>query len=402
MPSASSSSLTDVGASRTGSPAAIRLLIAYVTAGAGHRRAAEALAQAARARFPHADIQCVDVLEHAPAWCRLGYAWTYLVLVRYLPWLWKFGYQVLERPAVYRRVQPLRRRWNLFIAGRFIQRLRAAPPDGILVTHFLPADVCSAGKRAGWLAAPVVVVVTDLYPHRFWISREPEALVISTPEGARLLQERGVAPERIRVLGIPIGARFGLAADRQALQARYRLDPKRLTVLVTSGGTTVGRFREVVESLMRLEASCPGRLQLLVVCGHDRRAHEALIQRADESSMPVRVFGFIDFMDELMHLSDLIVAKAGGLTVSEALGCGVPVIVYHVIPGQEQLNALHVVSHGAGLLAPTPSGVAEAVRRCLEAPQALQSMARAAKALGHPDTAQRIITDVLQPLLTIS
>jgi processive 1,2-diacylglycerol beta-glucosyltransferase len=113
----------------------------------------------------------------------------------------------------------------------------------------------------------------------------------------------------------------------------------------------------------------------------------------------MRVFGFVDTMAELMASSDLIVSKAGGLTVSEALGLGVPLVLYHVIPGQERLNADYVVRHGAGLVASGPSEVARAVSDCLEQPQRLAAMARQAKALGRPEAAKEIVDTVLDPLL---
>ncbi|MBI3321268.1 MAG: glycosyltransferase [Candidatus Omnitrophica bacterium] len=378
---------------------AIRFLISYVTAGAGHRRAAEAIAEALRERYPDADVRCIDVLTYAPGWFARFYAWSYLVLVRHLSWVWKFSYAGLDWGPLYRCIQPLRRRWNLFIVRRFVTLLKARPPDGVIATHFLPADVCSAGRSAGWLSAPLIVVITDLYPHRFWISKEADAVVISTAEGRSALRRGGVLEQRIHVQGIPIGKAFSAPADRDALRARWRLKPDRLTVLVTSGGTTVGRFERVVEDLLALESALPGRLQLLVVCGHDERARLRLTRRAERSAAPMHVFGFIHYMAELMAVSDLIVAKAGGLTVSEALGRGLPLILYHVIPGQERMNAEYVARHGAAVIAPRPADVARAVQRCAQEPARVKAMARAARAWGRPDAAETIVSQVIGPLL---
>src|SRR3989338_7503415 len=96
-----------------------RLLIAYITAGTGHRRAAEALAQAVHTAWPGAEVDCVDVLESAPRWFRWLYPRTYLFLVRGAPWLWRVGYRWLDTAPVNRLVQPLRRLWNLSLTRRF-------------------------------------------------------------------------------------------------------------------------------------------------------------------------------------------------------------------------------------------------------------------------------------------
>ena len=380
----------------------IRILVSYVTAGAGHRRAAEALAQALGERYPHAEIRCVDVLTYASGRFRAFYAWTYLFLVRHAQWVWRIGYGLLDRGPIYRCVQPLRRRWNLHIARRFVAWLKEQPPDLVVVTHFLAADVCSAGREQGWLAAPLVVVVTDMHPHRFWVSLSADAMVISTTEGADVLMRCGIAQERVRILGIPIANAFSAPVDRAALRERFHLHPDRLTVLVTSGGTTVGRFESVVESLCSLEEIAPGRVQLLVVCGEDAASQARLTQRAKRRPMPMQVFGFVDYMPDLMAVSSLIVAKAGGLTVSEALGRGVPLVLYHVIPGQEQLNAAYVVRRGAAVLAPHPPDVAQAVLRLVQQPEALALMREAVRTISHPESAGAIVSEVIGPFLRSS
>ena len=377
----------------------IRILVSYVTAGTGHRRAAEAIRDALAERFPGADVRCLDVLTYSPGRFHAFYAWTYLLLVRHVPWVWQVSYGLLDLAWVYALVQPLRRRWNLAITRRFTALLQQQRPDAVVVTHFLPADVCSAGRAAGWLKAPLVVIVTDLHPHRFWISPEADAMVISTPEGAAVLARRGVAKERIRVIGIPVGKAFTQLADRAELGQRFGLQEARKTVLVTSGGTTVGRFEEVVASLAGLETELPGQLQLLVVCGEDEAARRRLTDFAARTPMPVRVFGFVDYMADLMAASDLIVAKAGGLTVSEALGRGIPLIFYHVIPGQERLNADYTARSGAAIIAPQPAEAAAAVRQCLQEPQRLEAMRSAARAIAHPWAADTIASEVVAPLI---
>ena len=341
----------------------------------------------------------MDALEHTSRRFHAFYAATYLFLVRHAPWVWRVSYALLDWAPVYRLVQPFRRRWNLWICRPLTAWLRELQPDVIVTTHFLVADVCGAGKSAGWLTSALVVVVTDLYPHRFWIAAEAEAFVISTPEGRDVLRRRGIAPERIHVQGIPIARAFTTeAVDRGTLRERLRLSPQRLTVLVTSGGTTVGQFERVVEALAGLEGALPQRLQLLVVCGEDERTRRRLAERAGALAMPIRVFGFIETMAELMAASDLIVAKAGGLTVSEALGRGLPIVLYHVIPGQERMNAHYIVLHGAGIIAKQPRAVAQAVRRLAGNPEWLSRMRATALALARPDAAERIVSEVVKPL----
>jgi processive 1,2-diacylglycerol beta-glucosyltransferase len=378
---------------------AIRILVTYATAGAGHRRAAEAIAAAARAQLPAAQVQCVDILDYTPAWFRRGYSWSYLLLVRHAPWVWGISYRLLDRGLVYRCFHPLRQAWNLLLARRFVRWLKEEPPGLVVATHFFPANVCGSGKRRGWLRVPVVVVVTDFHPHRFWLGSQFDAVVLGAEQAAAVCVQRGLPRQRLHVLGIPVRTCAGTDASRQAGRSRLDLEPHRQVILVASGGTTVGPFEQVVGALTELEQEVPNRLQLLVVCGEDVAALRRLQERARKAPMPIKVFGFVDNMPELMAASDLMVAKAGGMTVAEALGQGLPLVLYHAIPGQERSNAQYLAQHGAAVIARRPSGVAAVVRRMLEHPDQVDAMRKAAKRLGRPQAAAAIVSEVLRPLL---
>ena len=351
-------------------------------------------------RYSGAAVDCLDVLTECPSWFRSGYAATYLFLVRYTPWIWRISYFLTDWLGIFLLVQPLRRRWNLLMARRFIQRLRSTPPDIVVATHFLPADICGAGKRAGWLSAPLIVVVTDFHPHRFWLSAKADALVVATAEGARTCAHRGITSGRVHVLGIPIAqpSPHKRAVSEQIYQTEGAAGRK--TVLLTSGGTTVGPFERVVHALMEIEEKLPGRLKLIVVCGEDEAMAQRLQERTQKSAMPVRIFGFIDTMCELIAESNLVVAKAGGMTVAEVLGQGVPLVFYHHIPGQEYRNAQYIVRHGAAVIARNPRAVSQVVQRYLTDPQYAITLRQAAKQLSHPEAAEAIVSQVLAPFIS--
>jgi processive 1,2-diacylglycerol beta-glucosyltransferase len=172
-----------------------------------------------------------------------------------------------------------------------------------------------------------------------------------------------------------------------------------LQVLIMSGGTTVGRFEDTVRAILALDQVFPGRLRFEVVCGQDEHTRRRLEVRGAGRPIPMRVHGFVDAMPDLMAASDLIVAKAGGLTISESLACGKPLILYHTVPGQEELNARYAAAHGAAVIAPGPKKAAAAVAACVADPERLAALRRAAETAGKPDAAARIMTEIVQPML---
>ena len=115
--------------------------------------------------------------------------------------------------------------------------------------------------------------------------------------------------------------------------------------------------------------------------------------------MPMRIFGFIDTMHELMDIADLVVGKAGGLTIAEALGHGVPLILYHFVPGQERRNAEYVVRQGTAVLASSPDEVARIVREHVENPERLAHLGAMARAAGRPRAARELVSKVVAPLV---
>ena len=340
----------------------------------------------------------MDVLTHVSSGMARAYPATYYLLVRHLSTLWGTGFELLDSAPIYARIQPLRRAWNLSFGRPFAEWLRSQAFDVVVATHFLPADLVGSCRRAGWLTSRLAVVITDLHPHQFWLAPEADAFVVASEETAAVCEHRNVPRERLHVLGIPTGRAFHLPVDRATVLRTFGLDPARQTILVTSGGTTVGPFEAVVEALGQLESRLPGRLQLLVVCGENAAAARRLQRRAHQVPMPMRVFGFTDRMADLMGVSDLVVAKAGGLTISEALTKGLPLVLYHAIPGQERFNAEFLERHGAGVLAPQPRGAAAAAARYFQEPARFDTVRQAAKALSRPTAAQDILSQVILPL----
>ncbi len=337
----------------------------------------------------------MDLLRYTPRWLQAVYPFLYRQLVGHLPSCWALGYRLLDLAWLHPLYQPWRRCWNLLVARRFLAWVETVQPDLMVATHFFSADVLAAIKRRGRCAARLIVVITDLYPHRMWLVGEPDAIVVGSEGTRTLCQHRGVPPDRLHVLGIPISARFSGRADREATAARLGLDPTRRTLLVASGGMGVGPMGRMVDRLLRLPALRDQPTQLLVVCGQNASLVARLQRLSRGAPFPVHIFGFVDHMDELMNVSDLFVTKPGGLTVMEALAVGLPMVFYGAIPGQEQLNADYVVHRGAAVEAKRLEEALQMVPQLLNDPGRLKTMRAQAQALGTPMAASRFVQEFI-------
>jgi processive 1,2-diacylglycerol beta-glucosyltransferase len=178
-----------------------RVLILSASAGAGHLRAADAVAKAVALLEPGAEVRHVDVLTLAGKAFRDAYSRFYLKLVERAPALWGFLYDRLDRPP--RRVPAALRsalhRWN---TRRLVGAVRAFEPDAIVSTHFLPADVLGRERRKGRLRAPLGVVITDSDVHRLWVHRGVDRYYVAREE-ARSWHGSDTRKARSRSRGFP-------------------------------------------------------------------------------------------------------------------------------------------------------------------------------------------------------
>jgi len=205
------------------------------------------------------------------------------------------------------------------------------------------------------------------------------------------MEERGIPRETIHVTGIPIMPVFGDKRSRVECAAELSLDPQRTTLLMMSGGAGVGGIDKLAERLLKLDRD----FQLIALAGKNKKllAQLALLARRH----PKRLFplGFTRTIERVMTASDLAITKSGGLTTSECLAVGLPMIVVAPIPGQEERNADFLLENGAALKACGPAALAYRVDLLLNDPKRLASLRSGALRMGKPGAARSVLSIVL-------
>ncbi len=362
-----------------------KLLILYASAGHGHEKAARAAAEACRELMPEADVELADTIKLSPGPCGNLYKEFYLFQIRRAPWLWGFFYFSLDLSAVYALARPFRRLLNGLTCGKLEHLLIAENPDVILTTHFQSSEVASHLKGRGKITSKIFTIVTDYLPHHIWTAEHTDRYLVAIPETGEALVRRGVSPDKISVTGIPIEKKFTTIWDREELYSKYGVEKGIFTVLLTSGGAGIGSVARIAEGL-----TAPGRkIQVLIVCGTNKVLEAELRKRAEKNPL-LKVYGFVDYMDRLMELSDVIVGKAGGLTVTESLAKGKPIILFESIPGQETRNVECVEKYGAGRAAASPEEAVKLIAAFLEDPHRLDKMKEGVARMVRKESAPQI------------
>jgi len=368
-----------------------KILILHASAGHGHEKAARALEQACLDVLPQAQVRLYDVLTLTEGIFGRGYKKTYLFLIRYLPWLWGFAYYLTDFPWVYFFLRPLRRWVNHWAARRLEERILEERPDVVIATHFLPVEVVGFLKKKKLCHARLITVITDYLAHSFWLDKEVTCYAVGSEETREDLKKRSVLLEKILVSGIPVEKKFAQAVPRALARAKLSLDAEGFTVLVTSGGAGVGTMELLAKNLLASRRP----IQLLAVCGTNQKLAEHL-QLFAEKKNRLHVFGFVDNIHELMAASDLVIGKGGGLTVTESLCVGKPMILFGSVPGQETRNAHSMARQGAARIANSSNDVLRFTTEMMDSPELLKEYANTALRLGHSQAAVDIVHKLIK------
>jgi processive 1,2-diacylglycerol beta-glucosyltransferase len=372
-------------------PGGPRIAILHATAGSGHKRAAESLAVALAQLQPGAVVREVDTLVFASRLYRGTYAASYNAMAARAPRLWGVLYHSWATAPVNRSTAPVRLALDRMNLRRLVRVVERESPDAVICTHFLPVEALSPRRGGGRLRVPLYCVITDFAAHPFWAFPHVDRYFVASQAVAEELAGLGVPAGRIEVTGIPVDPKFARAVGRDAARERLGLDWARPTVLVMGGGSGVGPLAALAARLANLAL----RPAVVVVCGLNRRLREQVEALPEARAGNVRALGFTRDVDLLLEACDVMVGKAGGLTCSEALIKGTPLVIFRPTPGQEVKNAEYLEAAGAAFHADSEQEVEAAVERLLADPGARARVHENALAIAAPRAAETIVRRVL-------
>jgi len=309
-----------------------------------------------------------------------------MFMINKCPWFWAFSYHFLDLPLIDRIGRLFRRATNSKHCKPFEQLVMSEQPEVIVTTHFLPNEVVGRLKRKHGLTTTLITCITDYYPHAFWRNQGIDLYVTPHESLAPRLQKLGVKKDQIYPLGIPIDPIFSVNQDQAQVRKKLGLDLNQFTILIASGGFGIGSFEELLFELDKIE----GQLQILVVCGKNQKLEDELKEAVKRLKKNIKVYGYVQNMHELMEASDILISKSGGLTVTEAMAKGLPLIVTNPIPGQESSNCNFVVQNNAGKKADNPQQARSWITELQKNHSGLNTLKSNIKQLGRPNSAHNI------------
>lgn len=314
----------------------------------------------------------------------------YLHTLQYAPHLWGAAYRREEELS-----QWFKSPWGKVVAKRLKDWVEQVQPRTVVCTHALCLSAMGRIKEKMKRPFALGAAITDFDVNGFWVDPAVDFYLVAHERVQQRLRQRfGVPPSRIHVTGIPIDPAFcAQHPDKSELRLRLGLDTERLTVLIMGGGVGLGPMEECLESFCR---DWP-EVQLVVVTGKNVSLFRRLTDRFGNVNQ-VRVLGYVDRMAEWMNASDWIVSKPGGLTSSEALAAGLPLVICQPIPGQEERNTRFLLHQRVAVREDSPDAIPQQVQSLQMDHNQWQRMRAKARQLGKPDSALRAADVILNTL----
>lgn len=364
-----------------------KVLILAARYGDGHLRAAKAVALELMQSDPNPSLGLLDYYRFVNPRLDNGIRWAYLSSVRFAPGLWRMFYTSTQRIDPGSSAQ---RFLNHIGLNRFYQAIKDNPPDVIVSTYPTAAGVVSSLKRRGLIEAANFAVMTDYSVHSQWIHPGIDRYFVGSDDMKTALVERGLSEDRIVVSGIPVDERFRLPVEESRVRMELGVGDEPVVLFMGGAYMPQHQFAEVLAAIDR----APTPHATVVIAGRAGQRQAIAESYRSRSVNKLVVLDYVDNVHELMAVASMLVSKAGGLTTTEALCRGLPVVIYRPIPGQEDANADFLVRRGVGIRAHHESEVGTMVERLLASPWQLKAMARQARQLGHPEAAETVAAHV--------
>ena len=344
--------------------------------------------------LPEYRIEIVDVFEEYSRFPLREAVKLYGPTIRYNPRLFGEFFHKSNRPGTVNAMKSLA---TPMILNGLLRLITSVQPDIIVSIHPMLNHVTVHALEELGLRIPFLTVVTDLVSvHYAWFAPGVDSYVVPTEQAKKLYLKRGLDPRRVDLLGMPIDPKFTLKVEaKEVLQQRFALKPDLPVVLLVGGGDGAGGLHNAVRAIS--QARLP--VQLMVVTGRNKRLYASLQRTRASLHIPVKVFGFVQNMPELMHASDVIITKAGPGTICEALACHLPIILSGYVPGQEEGNVDFVTQNEVGVLAMDSGTLIDALRRLLMpgSPELRRFLENASR-LSHPTASFDIANFILSKL----
>jgi processive 1,2-diacylglycerol beta-glucosyltransferase len=367
-----------------------RILLMHISNISGHRSASLAIEKAIKLEYPQTQTLTLNAFNYIHPRAERIINFFYMLTIQRLPFIWAYLY---DNPYWVRKTQGLKQTIHYFDLPKLEILFNDFCPDVVVSTQAFPCGLVADFKRIKALNLPLVAVLTDFVPHSYWIYDTIDYYIAPSDEVRQRLIQKGISPNRVKPLGIPIEPKFNHNLNKSEIRKKLNLEDNLFTILIMGGGQGLGPIKNIVKILENLKFD----LQEIVVCGANKHIYRWLKKRLKGYKKMILLLGYSQNIEELMSAADLIITKPGGVTCAEALSKGLPMLIISPIPGQEANNTSYLVKQGAAIKIDKAEDLIDVISDFYNHREKLKELSNAASRISKPNAAR----DVAQLLLQV-
>lgn len=375
-----------------------KILIFYGSYGGGHLSAAKSMSEYLKETYGQKiEVQIVDCIEYINKYINKVSTEAYKELAKKAPWAWKHVYKNSQNGAL----SHISTTTNKLMSHKLNLLIQDFRPDLIISTHPFSTQMCAVLKKRKKINCKLATILTDFHIHAQWLvlSQYVDYFFVSNEQMKLDMIKENVDENKIFVTGIPVSKRFVKEYNKEEIYNEFGLSPDKLTLLFFAGGEFgLGRDTtyRVLKTLIRLFKD----LQVIAISGKNKkmnaRFHELV--ETTNSSNRIKVLEYTNKVPELMSICLGVITKPGGLTVTECLVSGLPMVIMNPIPGQEEENAEFLVDNGVAVWLKKNDNIARTLKNLSKNEKMLENMSENAKKLSKPyataDITRILITEL--------
>lgn len=367
------------------------ILVVTASMGSGHNKAANAVAEAIKRKYPVNKINIIDFMSTETAYFNSLVKDIYLKMLDHTPSVYEFFYKFTSDSTKGSTIQSVFAHAMKKDMRELIKKYEA---DMVICTHPFPCAAASYLKQTGEINIPLITVMTDFCVHQFWLYKNIDIYFTANDLLKKEMVNQGLLEERIFVTGIPVGYNFRVDYNRDDLLAKFKLEKDKPVALIMGGGLGLGGVKNALCQLERLKKD----IQILVITGANVALWSEMNEYAQHSKHKIFVWGYSHNIQEFMSVATFLISKPGALTISEALTRELPMILHDPIPGPEVDNAKFVSDNGAAIWVKHQDTLDAVVREVLSDATILPKLRNNAKVLKKPYASDNI-ADVIANML---
>lgn len=366
-----------------------KILILYGAYGGGHLAAANSIANHIKENYPDIEVESIDCIEYINKYVNKLTTATYKELAKKMPWMWGMIYNNANEGLV----SKVSTYSNKVMAVKLKNLINESNPDLVISTQPFCSQMCSYLKKKRKITCEIATVMTDFHIHNQWLylPENENTFFVSNNSMKEALIEKEVPEKNIHVTGIPISPRFSEEYNRLEIFNELKLDPNKFTILFFAGGE-FGLGRKTARFVLRAMIRLLKNAQVIAISGKNTKMFNAfnnIVERTNSNDR-IKVIKYSKKIPELMSISNVVLTKAGGLTVSESLASHLPIVLISPIPGQEEENAEFLTDQNLALWPKTNKEILYTLKSFVRKPENLEKMKEKTYEFAKPNATKDI------------